>query len=73
VANGTNDVIVMVEGQSFSTVSGVLNGFDVTANPEPSSALLCGVGTMLLVGYGSFRRAVRHFSSKKQVRRKTDG
>ena len=42
-ADGTNNVVMTVQGRSFSTVSGVLNGFELSAQdasavPEPSSA-----------------------------------
>ena len=50
-ADGTNNVVMTVQGRSFTTVSGVLNGFELSAQdasavPEPSSALLMSFGVL---------------------------
>jgi hypothetical protein len=50
-ADGTNNVVMTVQGRSFTTVSGVLNGFELSAQdasavPEPSSTLLMGFGVL---------------------------
>jgi hypothetical protein len=60
-ADGTNNVVMTVRGRSFSTVSGVLNGFelssqDASAVPEPSSVVLMSVGALGLLLHQIRRR-----------------
>jgi hypothetical protein len=56
-ADGSHDVVMTVKGNSFSTVRGVLNGFEVSSVPEPSTALLAGLGVLGLVGRRIWRRS----------------
>jgi hypothetical protein len=58
-ADGSNDVLVTVRGRSFSTVRGVLNGFEVSAVPEPSTCVLFAFGALGLLGSQLRRRRRR--------------
>lgn len=40
LADGSHDIVMTVHGDSLSTVRGVLNGFEVSSVPEPSTVLL---------------------------------